>query len=670
MEPISVYLNLPDLNKLVLQNYISYYPIRVFMKPISTEYDNFLTLRYEPLYACTNPKNLSIRYDSFKSYCFVIKLDPLSFSNDSIHTSLAVPCYAKIFESFVHLYKIVYKRTGDLLGIVEETKKGTHLHLLLFTLSPLTKDILIDLETELLTADLYLELSEDSYNTCILINKNAPKLNWKKDNPFSSHAIGSVITYKTNIQLIVKTETIRNTSAYTHYMRKNPQFVFHSDLDIGIYFVHYERTHIFREQSVPKFYHYNDTGHAVRTQNSLVILLFALFNKGILDYDDVLKYPEIQNYLHYPNLKSIYDNCIQQFTSSHTHVKNLISIIQRFRDIDINSRCFCPLLEWLHFQQIDEFDFFTAILRWLNANIKKNTLLFYGPPNSGKSHVARLIWQQFLFHKRIVQDGIFTFANLLNCGCALWDEPLIAPDLADTTKLVLEGLPNINISIKNKATGKLNKRVPILITSNQPIHRYCSGERSAFEERCFTFTTTKKYDVDFCTISTDHMCTFLDTPHCTYNTPSSIERYHAKRRRKTATSEKACTGFHVLKDQHIICYLAFVLIKAYNRLELDLWENDAEEEDTQTQLLNLLSLLENDLKTFCYYSYNESIAERDFDEKNVDRIIDRHLEANQSPLPSRTTLRHSDDEFEVPLPTDEVVVRDSPASPSTDIEDA
>lgn len=75
------------------------------------------------------------------------------------------------------------------------------------------------------------------------------------------------------------------------------------------------------------------------------------------------------------------------------------------------------------------------------------------------------MWKQFLPHTRIVQDGIFTFANLINSGCGLWDEPFIAPDMADITKLVLERCPNVQISIKTKGSQVPHKELPIIINN-------------------------------------------------------------------------------------------------------------------------------------------------------------------------------------------------------------
>lgn len=100
---------------------------------------------------------------------------------------------------------------------------------------------------------------------------------------------------------------------------------------------------------------------------------------------------------------------------------------------------------------------------------KKNVMLFLGKSNAENSHVARLIWQLFPIHTRIIQYGIFSFSNLINSDCGLWDEPIITPELADTIKLILECEKDVNIAIKMRPVKNYKKKVPVLITSNHEL---------------------------------------------------------------------------------------------------------------------------------------------------------------------------------------------------------
>lgn len=149
------------------------------------------------------------------------------------------------------------------------------------------------------------------------------------------------------------------------------------------------------------------------------------------------------------------------------------------------------MLDWLSIQNIKDSEFGRALILWLFNVGKKNVMLFIGSPDAGKSYMARLIWQLFPIHTRIIQDGIFSFSNLVNSDCGLWDEPIITPELVDTIKLILEGEKDVNIAIKNKASQKLHKRVPLLITSNHELYRYCGSERDALDARCYKFYCNK-----------------------------------------------------------------------------------------------------------------------------------------------------------------------------------
>lgn len=107
-----------------------------------------------------------------------------------------------------------------------------------------------------------------------------------------------------------------------------------------------------------------------------------------------------------------------------------------------------PVYHWLQFQDINIDNFDISLIEWIFQKTKRNVLIFLRPPNSGKSHIARLYWELFTIHTRLIQDGIFTFANLINSDCALWEEPYITADNADTCKLIMEGEEDVNIKSK------------------------------------------------------------------------------------------------------------------------------------------------------------------------------------------------------------------------------
>nr|CAI5839872.1 unnamed protein product [Callosobruchus analis] len=177
--------------------------------------------------------------------------------------------------------------------------------------------------------------------------------------------------------------------------------------------------------------------------------------------------------------------------------------------------------------------------------ISNSVTPFIGTANSCKSHIARLIWKLFPLPARIIQDGIFTFANLVNSGCGLWEEPSIAPDLADTAKLVLrEGWSDVQIAIKNKGSQILGEKIPIIITTNRTIYSYCSSERVAFEARLFSFTCNKPFPYDNLCTADIHYCNFIldSSSGATSQTTGTSNTVLGKRKRQASHDKRRAMG--------------------------------------------------------------------------------------------------------------------------------
>lgn len=89
------------------------------------------------------------------------------------------------------------------------------------------------------------------------------------------------------------------------------------------------------------------------TKDKLVILFYNLFDEGKLDYADVMQDVRIQPYLTKPNLKQIYLNVFQNYSSTLTHIKNLLIIYNKYNTLNENEKCCCPIIEFLKYQNID-----------------------------------------------------------------------------------------------------------------------------------------------------------------------------------------------------------------------------------------------------------------------------------------------------------------------------
>lgn len=260
------------------------------------------------------------------------------------------------------------------------------------------------------------------------------------------------------------------------------------------------------------------------------------------------------------NLKSIWENCYQQFSATLTHEQNILHILSKIEDIPNNELCACPMIDLLIHQGISPSVFGAALCKWFFALEKRNVLLFKGPQNTGKSTIARIIWDQFLLHQRIVNDGIFSFGNAPGSGCLLWEETHIPPELADITKLIMEGEPTVAVAIKNKPSQMLNKRIPMLITNNHELGVYCPHEQPNFDARCFKFDFPRQITPELLCTNKVHYCDSIDTVDHT-SLSSQSAPCHQPEATLSEDSVEDCTKFHKLTTKS---FLTFMILSLYN----------------------------------------------------------------------------------------------------------
>lgn len=406
------------------------------------------------------------------------------------------------------------------------------------------------------------------FSTYRLTKANISKIITSLNTPLQGHELDD-ITLELTISPVITHQTIKSVASYINYIKKNPLALVSNRYDLCRMFLGFDREHIFSADSVPKRLKTTDNLSKINSNDPLVLFFYHMFEQNKIQYQEILRSPSIQSYLHRPNIKGIYENCKMQYLAQADHAFNLQFIIKNYlkeQTVEPNT-CWCPLKEWLHEHDICDITFGYALIEWLLFSSKKNTFLFGGAANSGKSHIARLIWKCFVNPQRIVQDGIFTFSNLVNAGCGLWEEPFITPDNVDTAKLILEGCPDVQIAIKGQSSVKLNKRVPIIITTNHKLERYVSGDRDALNARCFAFDTFKQeYNVNFCN-AINHYCNrikldkFSDTSNseCSSNAWDSNKEYPCRRSTEPDKETEDCTGYHPVDQKHILAYIAYFI---------------------------------------------------------------------------------------------------------------
>lgn len=494
-------------------------------------------------------KTLALNWTAKRIISFYIHIDTVSYYDDY---KIPIYMYDKIFEEYKKEIAIIYENDFKMsnysfLGVLEKSpNKGFHLHLLVLSTLILNKKrvdkILKNFETRTIMYSIIHNNQEGTIN----------------DND-----------YMRKFPIITNADIVKSPGGIFHYLQKNPLKVYCDKFELVKMFMYFKKEYIFPAGTQAK-YQKLKTNTLTLTKDPLTILFFNMFNEGILDYNDIIQDVRLQPYLSKPSLKVIYTNVFANFSASLNHIKNLLMICNKYKLLDIKQRCACSVIEFFRYQNIDINLALEHMFKWLTCCSKRNCLWFHGPADCGKSHLARLIWKCFILNTRIVSDGIFSFANLLKSGCALWDEPFIGPDLADQTKLVLEGEPDIDITIKNKGSERLGKRVPIIITSNSYLWKYCTAEKVPFEKRTFLFSFTKPIDSFYFCKETEHYCSFLDTQHSTFNPFTDNERIqNNKRRRSSETRVFNCEKNHSIEQNHVLSFIILSLLRYKQHFTID-----------------------------------------------------------------------------------------------------
>nr|QUS52579.1 NS1 [Mute swan feces associated chapparvovirus 3] len=193
--------------------------------------------------------------------------------------------------------------------------------------------------------------------------------------------------------------------------------------------------------------------------------------------DDCLKTdPQtMSKYLHRPGLEQILKNCFAytKATGGGWH----ISLFAKYTPDPTPIHAI-----YLH-QGLEPSFMDLLFWQWLNKlDSKKNTLVLYGPSNTGKSAFIAG-FKQCVPWGEVVNGNQFQFEGLVDNIFGIWEEPLITPEAAEKCKQIFEGMP-CSIPIKFKPP-KIIPRMPILVTTNHPLWRFCQTEQNAFENRMY-----------------------------------------------------------------------------------------------------------------------------------------------------------------------------------------
>lgn len=274
---------------------------------------------------------------------------------------------------------------------------------------------------------------------------------------------------------VVKIQTCRSPSSMIAYMSKDPKWIITNGYttDFLAYNVAWDLGARFREKK-------QETAAKSKALASMNSVAEEITNV-ILDHqcktvDDVFKFGHevIAKYLHRPGINSIVQNCL-----AYCHATSGGWSIVRFEER------FTPSPEKIHqcllHQGIDVELFDELFYNWITCTSpKKNTLVLWGPSNTGKStFIAGL--KQVIPWGEIVNSNTFAFEALVGNKFGVWEEPLISPELAEKAKQVFEGMETA-IPVKYKKPCKL-PRTPIIMTTNHAPWRFCTKEEDMFRNR-------------------------------------------------------------------------------------------------------------------------------------------------------------------------------------------
>lgn len=157
--------------------------------------------------------------------------------------------------------------------------------------------------------------------------------------------------------------------------------------------------------------------------------------------------------------------------------------------------CYEILKDWCDEQRVEIVTFVMAMYVVLfKKDEKRNAMSMIGASNAGKS-----VWFESMLpeDKNLVgyasKNPSFMWQDCVDKRVIMMEECMVTPDLKETFK-VLAGGQEATVDIKNKPPAKV-QRTPMLIASNNPLHKYFPSEKQAIQNRVMEFSGLIKSEV-------------------------------------------------------------------------------------------------------------------------------------------------------------------------------
>ena len=123
---------------------------------------------------------------------------------------------------------------------------------------------------------------------------------------------------------------------------------------------------------------------------------------------------------------------------------------------------------------------------------KVNVFMMEGERNSGKSMIILAVSRCFseVADVNLKTENQFAWGDAIDKCLMKLEEPNITPDHVELCKKIFEGMDEVEVSVKNRGNGHLN-RTPILSSSNYPCWRMSTHAEGPLKTRMIRYTGWK-----------------------------------------------------------------------------------------------------------------------------------------------------------------------------------
>lgn len=244
--------------------------------------------------------------------------------------------------------------------------------------------------------------------------------------------------------------------------------------------------------------------------NNLAIICAAKNHLDYVSFKSCQPQPAYSTYAEEEVLKNVIDN--YRWNKIRTQLSNMVNVAKAFATSNFQQDLW---KSFFNHHGISPQLFASTLKQWLAmTDFKRNTLMFKGPTNSGKSLIVECITKPFIpsFITCVNKNqSEFVFMPALTSNMVVLEELFLTIDTVNDFKRLLEG-GNMHVHMKYCSPQILNRR-PVIATSqyNTIGHGYLpTADERALDNRCFTFKFVEGFKTDT-KLTPDSFWAFIDS---------------------------------------------------------------------------------------------------------------------------------------------------------------